>query len=139
MKALIDTNVIIDSLQSRKGFLEDAGQVMLRACDYDGYIAASSITDIFYLQGKFFGNKKKAKQNLADLLKIFKVLDTTAEDCKNALRSEMADFEDAILVESAMRSGINVIVTRNKKDFRNIALKVCNPDEFLALIEDYSA
>ena len=52
MKVLLDTNIIIDSLQSRKGFLEDAGQVMLRAFEYDGYLVASSITDIFYLHNR---------------------------------------------------------------------------------------
>ena len=131
MKVLVDTNVIIDGLQSRKGFLEDAGLVMLRACDYDGYIAASSVTDIFYLQRRFFHDKQQAKENLADLLRIFKVLDTTAEDCKNALRSEVADFEDAVLMESAMRAGVDAIVTRNKKDFQGSSVNVYDPVEFL--------
>lgn len=135
MKVLIDANVIIDSLQSREGFLEDARQVMLRACDYGGYIAASSVTDIFYLQNRFFRDKKKAKRNLADLLKIFRVLGTTEDDCKNALRSEMADFEDAVLAESAMRAGVDVVVTRNTKDFQGLPLRVCEPDEFLRMLE----
>ena len=134
MKVLVDTDVIIDSLQSREGFLEDAGQVILRACDYDGYIAASSVTDIFYLQNRFFRNKKKAKENLADLLKIFRVLDTTEDDCKNALRSDMTDFEDAVLAESAMRVGMDVVVTRNKKDFKDLPLKVCEPSELLKIL-----
>lgn len=131
MKVLVDTNVIIDGLQSRKGFLEDAGLVMLRACDYDGYIAASSVTDIFYLQRRFFHDKQQAKENLADLLRIFKVLDTTVEDCKNALRSEATDFEDAVLMESAMRAGVDAIVTRNKKDFQGSSVNVYDPVEFL--------
>lgn len=135
MKVLIDTNVIIDSLQSREGFLEDAGRVMLRACDYDGYIAASSVTDIFYLQNRFFRDRKKAKQNLGNLLKIFRVLDTTGEDCRNALRSGMADFEDAILVDTAIRNEIDAIVTRNKKDFKGVGVEVCTPEEFLEKLE----
>ena len=131
MKALIDTTIIIDSLQSRENFLEDARQVMLRACDYDGYIAASSVTDIFYLQYRFFRNKKKARDNLTDLLKLFEILDTTSDDCRSALRSSIVDFEDAVLVESAIRGGIDIIVTRNKKDFRDSNIRVCTPDEFL--------
>lgn len=133
MKVLIDTNVIIDGLQSRKGFMEDAGLVMLRACDYEGYITANSLTDIFYLQSKFFHDKAKAKQNLADLLEIFRVLDTTSSDCEGALRSKMADFEDAVLYEAATREGIDVIVTRNQKDFADSKITVCDPVEFLRL------
>ena len=136
MKVLVDTNVIIDSLQSREGFLEDAREVLLRAPDYDGYLVASSLTDIFYLQRRFFRDKEKARQELVDLLRIFGVLDTTAEDCRNALRSGVVDFEDAVLEESAMRNDVEVIVTRNGKDFRGASLKICSPGEFLEMLGD---
>lgn len=135
MKALIDTNIIIDGLQSRKGFCEDAGHVILSAFDYDGYVTANSLTDIFYLQRRFFGDKNKAKENLADVMRVFGVLDTTSEDCKNALRSEMPDFEDAILVESAKRNKIDAIVTRNEKDFKGSGLKIYSPVEFLRVLK----
>ena len=136
MKVLLDTNVIIDSLQSRKGFLEDAGQVMLRAFEYDGCIVASSITDIFYLQNRYTHDKEKAKQALSDLFKLFGILDTTADDCKNALRSEVADYEDAVMVESAKRNAIDCIVTRNVKDFAKSKVKTYSPVEFLKLLNE---
>ena len=136
MRPLIDTNIIIDGLQSRKGFMEDAGMVMLRACDYDGYITASSLTDIFYLQARYFHNKAKAKNNMAELMRVFDILDTTGSDCKNALRGEMTDFEDAVLLESAMREKIDIIVTRNKKDFVKSSIEVCSPVEFLRKLSD---
>lgn len=131
MKVLIDTNIIIDGLQSRKGLLEESGMVMLRAYEYDGFIAASSMTDIFYLMNKYYHNKKKARENLLELTKIFTVLDTTGEDCRAALRSDIADFEDAVLIETARREKIDIIVTRNKKDFKDILVKVRTPVEFL--------
>lgn len=131
MKVLIDTNVIIDALQSRKGFLEDAGWVLIKAAEYDGCIAASSITDIFYLQNRYSHDKVKTRQALADLMEIFEVLDTTKEDCRNAIRSDTADFEDAVLVETALREGVEAIVTRNTKDFKNSPIKIYTPAEFL--------
>ncbi|MDO4747205.1 MAG: PIN domain-containing protein [Candidatus Saccharibacteria bacterium] len=131
MKVLIDTNVIIDGLQSRKGFLEDSGLVMLRAYEYDGFIAASSMTDIFYLMNKFYHSKKKARDGLVELTKIFTVLDTTADDCKAALRSDMTDYEDAVMAETARREKMDAIVTRNKKDFKNTNVKVYSPVELL--------
>lgn len=138
MKALIDTNIIIDALQSREDFLVDAREIVLRTTEYDGYISASSITDIFYLQQRYFHDKKKARKNLAELLEIFNVLDTTAKDCRNALRSEISDFEDAVLVESALRSGLDCIITRNNKDFKNSKVKICSPTEFLEILEQES-
>lgn len=136
MKALIDTNIIIDALQSRADFLEDAREIMLRIADYDGYITANSISDIYYLQHKFFHDKKRARSNLADLLAIFGILDITSDDCHNALRSNIPDFEDAILVESALRNKMDAIVTRNTKDFRNSPIKVYSPYEFLQVLNN---
>jgi predicted nucleic acid-binding protein len=135
MALLIDTNVIIDALQGREGFLEDASEVILRVGDYDGYITANSVTDIFYLQKKYFRNEEKARKNLKDLLEIFEVLDVREEDCRKALRNGMKDFEDAVLVEVAMRSGIDIIVKRNKKDFRGVSIRVCTPREFPKIIK----
>ncbi|MBQ2672720.1 PIN domain-containing protein [Candidatus Saccharibacteria bacterium] len=131
MKVLIDTNIIIDGLQSRKGFLEDSGLVMLRSYEYNGFITASSMTDIFYLMNRFYHNKKKARDGLAELTKIFAIIDTTASDCLAALRSDISDYEDAVMYETVRREKIDVIVTRNKKDFKNTTIKVYTPVEFL--------
>ena len=136
MKALIDTNIIIDALQSRADFLEDAREIMLRIADYDGYITTNSISDIHYLQHKFFHDKKRARDSLADLLAIFGILDITSDDCYNALRSNVSDFEDAILVESALRNRMDAIVTRNTKDFKNSPIKVYSPYDFLQVLDN---
>ena len=135
MRVLVDTNGIIDSLQSRADFLADAREVLLRSSDYDGYIAASSITDIFYLQKRFFHDKDKARRSLSDLLKLFGILDTTADDCKNALRSGAPDFEDTVMIETALREGMDAIVTRNIKDYEGSSIKVYTPTEFIEILD----
>ena len=134
MKILIDTNVILDALQSRKGFLEDAGWMMLNSDKYDGYITANSITDIFYIQNKFYHSKHKTREAIANLSKIYSIIDTTATDCYNAIRSNISDFEDAVLLESAIREGMDAIVTRNTKDFKGSPVKIYTPSEFLAVL-----
>lgn len=134
MKALIDTNVIIDALQSRKGFNEDAEFVMLQAYEYDGYIAATSTTDIYYIQHKYYHDQEKAKDNLVKVLKLYDIIDITGTDCHNAIRSSTSDYEDAVLVESAKRNEIDCIVTRNTKDFKNSKITVYTPAEFLNIL-----
>lgn len=134
MKALIDTNIIIDALQSRKGFAEDAEFIVLQAFEYDGYIAATSVTDIYYIQHRYYHDKKEAKENLGKIFKLYNILDITEADCHNALRSDMSDFEDAILVEAAKRNGIDCIVTRDTKDFKGSLILVYTPVEFLRLL-----
>lgn len=131
MKVLVDTNVIIDGLQNRGDFAKDAGKIILSAPEYGGHIAASSVTDIYYLQHRYYRDNKKTKRSLEKVLTLFDILDTTAADCRNALRSSIPDFEDAVLAESALREGIDCIVTRNAKDFKNSGITVYSPAEFL--------
>lgn len=56
MRALIDTCVIIDALQSRAEFAENAQQFFLLAANQNfmGYLSAKSVTDIYYIMHRFF-------------------------------------------------------------------------------------
>lgn len=45
----------------------------------------------------------------------------------------MQDFEDTIQTCAAELNEIEVIVTRNKKDFSNTSLKILTPKEFLII------
>lgn len=51
---------------------------------------------------------------------------------ERALGSKIHDFEDAVLDEAGQMAGVDSIVTRNTKDFAGSALKVFDPEEFLA-------
>ena len=55
MKALIDTNVIVDALTSREPWKESAEKIFLMTANQvmDAYITASSATDIYYLVRKY--------------------------------------------------------------------------------------
>ena len=65
---------------------------------------------------------------------MFSVLDTTGDDCKNALFSPITDYEDAIMVETAKKAGIDYIVTRNIKDYSKSSVKVSLPADFLKIL-----
>ena len=134
MRVLIDTNVIIDALQNREGIAKGSEFVVLQAYEYDGYVAATSVTDIYYVQRRYYHNKEKARENLEKILKLYDIIDITGIDCYSALRNGMNDFEDAVLVESARRNDIDCIVTRDVKDFKNANIAVYTPVEFLRLL-----
>ena len=54
MKIMCDTNVIIDVLLEREPFIEDSYKV-LKFCEehkIDGFVSASSVTDIYSLVRK---------------------------------------------------------------------------------------
>jgi hypothetical protein len=66
---------------------------------------------------------------------LFHLLDTTSLDCRKAISSEISDYEDAIMVETAIRSEMDCIVTRNMKDYAKASITVYEPDALIALLE----
>ena len=55
-------------------------------------------------------------------------------DCRKAISSELSGFEDAVMDETALRTGMDCIVTRNIKDYSKSFVPVYSPPEFLALL-----
>ena len=51
MRAVIDTCVIVDALQSREPFCKDAQSIFLLCANrqFQGFLTAKAITDIYYL------------------------------------------------------------------------------------------
>lgn len=137
MKVLLDTCIIVDFLQNREPFAQDAKKIMQAAAMelFTGYITAKSATDIYYLTHKCTHSDKESRQKLNQLLTIVSMLDSAADDVFHAISSDISDFEDAVMAETALRSKVDSIVTRNKKDFTNSPVTVYSPAEFIAVLE----
>lgn len=60
---------------------------------------------------------------LINFFNIFEVIDVTKSDCEKALGLPMDDYEDALIATCAERRRIELIITRNLKDFANHQLK----------------
>lgn len=134
MKVLIDTCIIIDALQSRIPFAEDAQRIFLYAANnqIEGYITAKAAADIYYLIHRCTHSDAETRNILSRLYTLFYLLDTTSLDCRKAVFSEMSDYEDAIMVETAIRCEMDCIITRNGKDYEKSPVKIYSPQEFLA-------
>jgi predicted nucleic acid-binding protein len=140
MKAVIDTCIVIDALQNREPFNKEAQKIFLLCADqyFDGFLTANSVTDIYYLTHKQTHSDKATREILTKLFIIFFLLDTTATDVRAALSSGVSDFEDAVMIESAARSGMDCIVTRNVKDYSGSPIPVYTPAAFIELISESS-
>ena len=68
------------------------------------------------------------------LFGLFDLLDTAGMDCRRAISSDISDFEDAVMVESALRCDIDSIVTRNLKDYTKSSVPVYAPSDFLNML-----
>jgi predicted nucleic acid-binding protein len=62
----------------------------------------------------------------------------TGEAIEQAYTTALPDFEDALQLEAAKAAHVDVIVTRNKKHFRQQAVRVFNPEEFVEQVEPTS-
>ena len=137
MRAFIDTCVVIDALQAREPFAKDAQDIFLAAANnlYLGYISAKSVTDVYYLMHRHTHDDKASRDILNKLFALFDVLDTAGIDCRKAVLSPVSDFEDAVMVETALRSEVDCIVTRNLRDFTKSPVPVYEPKAFLKPLE----
>ena len=133
MKALIDTCVIVDVLQKREPFYQDAMDIVLFVSNrqFLGVLTAKSITDIYYILRRSIHNEDEVRQLLRTLFILFDVEDTFSTDCQIALSSSIKDYEDAIMVQTALRTGADCIVTRNQRDYKLAPLPIFSPKEFL--------
>ena len=137
MRILFDTCIIIDALQSRVPFSGSAQKLFLCAANnqFEGYITAKSVTDIYYLTHRSTHSDVEMRKILSKLFVLFDILDTASLDCQKAINSEMSDYEDAVMVETVVRSGMDCIVTRNIKDHTRSSVDIYGPDILLSLLD----
>ena len=68
MKALIDTCIIIDALQAREPFFDDAQNLLIAEAngEYDGVITAKAILDIYYIIHHYIGNDRATRDHVGE-------------------------------------------------------------------------
>ena len=135
MRALIDTNIILDVLCQRERFFENSSMVF-KLCEMkklDGVISALSIPNLVYIMRKELDHDA-IKTVLQKLSLIFKIEDLKAADLLKAAVMDFKDYEDALQSICAERTNADFIISRNVKDFQNSSVKAVTPEEFLNML-----
>ncbi|MEO8203988.1 MAG: PIN domain-containing protein, partial [Betaproteobacteria bacterium] len=127
-------NVVLDVLQARSAFVEDAVSVfdMVERNAITGLLCATTITTLAYLAGKTVG-KSQATRQIRALLALFEVAPVTRAVLDRALKSKATDFEDAVLAEAALLAGADAIITRNLRDFTHSPVRAHTPAQWIAM------
>ena len=134
MKILTDTNIILDFIQSREPFSENASKI-INSCvkkENEGYISAHSLSDIFFILRK----DKTVEERKALILNLCSFFIVIPEDknfytavCQN---NDWNDLEDGLQMKCADFENLDYIVTRDAgKGFNNSPVKVISAENFL--------
>ncbi len=132
MKICFDTNIILDIFARAEQFPESVFAYDIASIrHFECFISASAVTDVAYLLHRLGNTKPQTKKTMKTLFEMFSIFDTNENDCHRALESDITDYEDALLSTSAERHLIDLIVTRDKRDFKNSEVPIFSPDEFV--------
>ena len=132
MKLLIDTNVVLDLLLEREPFVKTAITVFeqIERGNLDGYIAATTITNIFYIIRKTEG-REVAFAAINRLLIGLRFCAVDRQTVNTALSLGLKDFEDSIQLACAALHQLDGVVTRDHQDFSGSKLPIYSPTELL--------
>jgi len=136
MKVLVDLNVILDVLGEREPYYRTSAEVwgVIEDGEAEGLIAAHSMITIHNLIRRHL-NQDKANSAVQDIMKVFSIAAVDNEVLEEAIDMRWPDFEDAVQMAAAGRSGADYLVTRNPKDFKGGPVDVLQPGEFLAMLK----
>lgn len=133
MRIALDTNIVLDMLLRREPFCQSAKILfsLVEKAEIEGTLCATTLTTIDYILSKNMP-KKQARNVITSLLELFEICPVNRAVLQSAVLSNINDFEDAVLHESARLSNCQAIVTRNGKDFKKATLTIFDPIEFLS-------
>ncbi len=132
VRALLDTNIILDYALERQPFWQASEQIFLliEQGQFEGYISASTCGDLYYIIRKQRGHEWAIAflNRLVNLCYIAAVDQTVIS---MALTTNFKDFEDAIQYSTAVIARLDAIVTRNPQDFVGATLQIMSPDALI--------
>jgi predicted nucleic acid-binding protein len=129
-RILIDTNIVLDFLLEREPFVEDAARLFAKidAGEIAGFIAATTITNIYYIIRKAAG-VTVAQDAISQILTDLHICAVDRNILETAVALNFQDFEDAVQYACAMKSMVDVIVTRDVSGFLGSEIPVILPGE----------
>jgi predicted nucleic acid-binding protein len=136
MRVLLDTDVILDVITARIPFTEEAAELLDLGEKgvFEPYISALTPLNVFYIAHKAMSSAN-LRAAIKELLQVAKVCPLNDAVLNAAFALPFSDYEDAVQHCCATTEGLDAIVTRNVKDYKNSTLPVFTPSEFLDKIK----
>lgn len=133
-RILVDTNIVLDLLAKRENFIIEAQELFTLSDKNELKLYVSSLT---FANTYYILSQKMKLIDARKILRKFKVLvEVLPMDDKIidlSLESDFKDFEDAIQYHTAIENEINIIVTRNLKDFKTSKIPVLTAKDYIKI------
>ena len=129
-KVFLDTNIVADLFLKREPFCENS--LKLFALGFHKRITLY-VSSLSYATLAYLCRKMKKEERILLFEKLRNLTETTAVDKQivdKALVSDFDDLEDAMQYYSAVSAKVDIVLTRNKKDFVEANVPVMTPNEF---------
>lgn len=130
MRVLVDANVVPDLVLEREpwrtnadGFWRAMGEKRIK-----GGIAASTVTDIFYIVRRAMG-LGAAHAAVRSCLDSFEIVTVDRAILERATHLSGSDYEDNVQIACAAAARMDAIVTRDPVGFRQSAIPALSPAE----------
>jgi hypothetical protein len=138
MKVYIDYDVILDNFYSRKDFFEDSQKIfiLIEKNIIKGYVSSLIIWNLFYLLSKYLGDNE-ARKKIKEFRSIINIVPIDSKIIDLSLNSDVKDFEDSVQFYAAITEGIDIFITRNKKDYPKNSITIMNSKEFINFIRTH--
>ena len=136
-KLFIDSDVVIDFFTDREPHVNPASELfdLNEKGEIKLHLSAVSINNIYYIVRRYLGHKKTLEV-VEELMNMTEIIGTTKKEIVQALKNNFKDFEDSIQYSSALTiEGIEAIITRNVKDYKNSEIAVMTPLNYLKMRE----
>lgn len=131
-RILVDTNIVLDLFAKRKEFIIEAQELFTLSDKNEIKLYVSSLT---FANTYYILSQKMKLNDARKILRKFKILvEVLPMDDKIidlSLESDFKDFEDAIQYHTAIENDINIIITRNLKDFKTSGIPVLTAKNYI--------
>ena len=137
ISVFLDTDILVDFLSGRKPFGKEAARLMnlVDQNEINAYASSLSFSNLYYIFRKS-GSHNRVIEKLTELSEIIGILKVDEDSVRSALNSSFNDFEDALQYFCTTKyKRINVLITRNIRDYRYANLPVMSPETFLKVFE----
>ena len=133
-RIFVDTDIVYDMLATREPYYQAAARLFTLSDEtkIQLFISALTIANIHYLISKHLSSNE-TNQILRKFRLLVHIVPLNEKIIDLALNSDFNDFEDAIQYYCAVENDIEILLTRNLKDYKKAQISVMTAQDFINL------